>query len=199
MTGYAGGTLLLTGSPSAAQPIVCYVPVDQYVCIYPVGAVVSDAPFAATGAPLGEGPINFQTAAGADFGAATVSTSPPADALTVEEDLTTVHYDTAADTLLHASCDGGCSDSQILLSVTVTPSSADGGDDPRSGSLRCLFSGSPMTVPHAAVAAMFGGDATLDRVRSAVVRVTASATMHDVSGNLLVGQTGRGQFGVAPR
>ena len=158
------------------------------------------APFAGTASPLGPGPIEFDTGSGADFASRAISSSP-AGTLSVQEDLTALSFSGSADTVLHVTCASGCEASRIRIRMTAvsSASAADGWPYPSVGLASCLLAGAAqLTVPHGAITAMFGADASLNTVTTEVVRLPAQPTQTtDVSGNPLVVETGQGVFGVS--
>ncbi|HZU81899.1 MAG TPA: hypothetical protein VE987_03235 [Polyangiaceae bacterium] len=200
MSGFSGGALL--SGEQAAQPIVCMRAAGRYGCAYPTGTTVTGAFFAATSSPLGAGPVTFALNGGADFGTAVASDSP-LGAATTQEDLSAIRYDTAADTVLHVSCSGGCTPGRIAVELTARRASSVDAGFPYSsvGVVRCVLApATSLSVPRQAVAAMFASDAALDSVVTSVALLPpAPATATDSRGNLLVADVGRGVFGVAPR
>jgi hypothetical protein len=201
MSGFAGGTL--TSQTAAGEPIVCSRVMGYYVCSYPAGQLVSGGDFSPNVDPLGPGPVTFALNGGVDFGAGAVTASP-AGTVATREDLDTIAYGTSADTTLHLACSASsCTSGRIAVELTARASAfaGQGWPYPSAGVVRCVFPGaSSVTIPHAAIAAMFAGDASLDSVASSVVFLPASlSTATDAVGHRLVADVGRGVFGVAPR
>ncbi|MFO0722492.1 MAG: hypothetical protein U1E65_01835 [Myxococcota bacterium] len=200
IVGYLGGPLL--GGGIAQNPIVCVRLPTYYTCIFPSGAEVFGAPFAAATDALGAGPISFGTSEGADFGALSLMASP-VGTVTVAEDLARLRYDPGADARLHPRCSPACVDARAAIRLTALPASAESMGWPYSsvGEVRCLLSMSAtLTIPRQAIAAMLGNDAALDTIITELARLPASSvTGADTSGRTLVVDTGRGVFGRAPR
>ncbi len=200
MSGFTGGQLLDAGL--AAQPIVCTRVSGYYRCAYPSGTVVSGAFFAADQSPLGSTPIEFAMNGGAAFGPRAIHATPIGKATTAE-DLTAVHYSESADATFHVSCSDACALGSIAVDLTARQaSSANAGwPYPSVGVVHCLLEPAPtISIPQAAIAAMFAGDTAVDSVVTSVALVPmAPATANDDKGNQLAAQVGRGVFGVAPR
>jgi hypothetical protein len=201
VSGFTGGTTL--ASAVAANPIDCVPGGAYYACTYPAGASAFDAAFSPTASPLGPGPIAFAGNGGPDFAAVYVAGPPDDGTLAVAETLTTIHYGTAQDTVLHPTCSTACPTSRVAVELTAfaASSAASGWPYPSVGVVRCVFaSASAVTVPHAAVAAALASDARLDSITTAVVRLPqAPLVTHDNAGNPLTANVGRGVTGTAPR
>jgi hypothetical protein len=201
ITGYSGGSLLLGGSSS--QKITCTRTSANYTCAYDDGTDVASSPFNSGAHPLGSGPITFQGAGGADFGAFTLMASPD-NTVSVSENLASIHYSATADTTLHYTCAGGtCNGSIVLISLLASQNSASnpGKASPTSGLISCVAQGgNSLTIPKGAIAAMFANDTKLQSVLTTVVRATASVpTTHDNRSQLAIGNVGLGVFGVASK
>lgn len=200
MIGYLGGPLL--GGGVVGNPIVCVRLPTYYTCIFPSGAEVSSAPFASASDPLGPGPITFGTSAGGDFGALSLDASP-VGSVTVAEDLARIRYDPRQDAFLHPRCDPACPGARAAVTLTALQASTErvGWPYPSVGEVRCVLAlTATLTVPHEAIAAMFGGDLRLDTIITEVARLPAAPVSgSDVDGNTLVVDTGHGVFGRARR
>jgi hypothetical protein len=187
----------------AANPIGCVRPGAYYSCTYPAGASAFDARFALSASPLGAGPIAFAVNGGPDFGAVYASGSPEDGTLALAEDLASVRYAPAQDTVLHATCSSACPSARIAfeLRAFAAASAASAWPYPSVGLVRCVFApAGSITVPHAAVAAALASDTRLDSITTMVVRLTHDPLQaRDLNGNVLTADIGRGVFGTAPR
>jgi hypothetical protein len=163
--------------------------------------------FPAGASPLGAGPIVFTTGAGADFGAATASSTPTSGTLGVIQDLTKLTYDPTADTNLAVeNCAAiGCSGAPVTLQVIATSSTDTVTTWPysRVGRISCNARAdvSLVAFPAAAIKAMLASDAALDTFTTSVALTTPAAptTARDAKGNTLSVDTGRGVFGISRR
>lgn len=204
VSGFAGGTFSSGGLGAlAANPIGCIRQQSYYDCTYPDGASAFDAVFVAYVSPLGPGPIAFGGNGGPDFGAFYISGSPDPGTLTVAEDLAALTVNPTQDLALHPTCSPACPSSRTAIELTaMAASSADAGRPyPRLGVVRCVFSSSAsIAVPHAAIAAALASDTSLSSITTAVVRLPQTELQsHDLQGNVIAADVGRGVFGTTSR
>ena len=204
VSGYVGGASLTSGS--IAQPVSCTRGANGfYACAFPSGASTTSVLFPPSASPLGAGAITFGTNGGANFGAVQ-TTATPLGSLAVTEDLTSIHYLPTADATIGVTCTS-CASARVAVRLEAYPAADASVGWPYStvGIVDCVFENggavtAPVTVPAAAVSAMFATDAAIDTVKTTVTTLPSMpGTSTDQSGNPLSVNVGRGVFGIAPR